>query len=265
MKRISIIIIAACGLLLAARAADFTIPIYEGKIGIDAGKIYLHPYDDFVKLLCHFDGADASEPTPAETGQTITYGVTAQADTAQKQFGTASLLLDGNSDYVTVPDSDDWNFGSGAFTIDFWVRWAVDLEAGYAYFYAQRDASIDEMGFSVDGNRIFLTSTINSANTVQIKVDPWDPAANTWYHFAYVRIDNGNASTSWRIFVNGISQTLVLNSGDWNGTLPDVTSAVYLGQRGTGAGYLNGWLDEIRVSKGIARWTNNFTPPKHPW
>ncbi|MBT6515561.1 MAG: hypothetical protein HOK65_12415, partial [Crocinitomicaceae bacterium] len=46
---------------------------------------------------------------------------TAQIDTAQKKFGTGSILLNGSGNFLSAPDSDDFNFASGDFTIDFWA------------------------------------------------------------------------------------------------------------------------------------------------
>jgi hypothetical protein len=72
--------------------------------------------DSYTKLLVHFDGTDGARTHTAETGQTVTFASgTAQLDTAQKKFGTASLFLDGDSDYVMVPDSDDFDLGASNF------------------------------------------------------------------------------------------------------------------------------------------------------
>ena len=70
-----------------------------------------------VSLLIPFDGSDTatSANDDSSNSHTITFAGTAQLDTAQKKFGTASLLLDGDSDYVTVGDSDHLDFAAGDF------------------------------------------------------------------------------------------------------------------------------------------------------
>ena len=78
--------------------------------------------DSYTKLLIHCDGADASTTFTDESGKTITTVGNAQVDTAYKVFGTGSLLLDGTGDALTLDDSEDWNFGSGDFTVDFRVK-----------------------------------------------------------------------------------------------------------------------------------------------
>ena len=83
--------------------------------------------DSYTKALLHFDGADASTTITDESGKTWTPAGTAQIDTAQYKFGTASLLLDGNSDLVYLADSSNWDVTADAtdYTIDFWIKFNV--------------------------------------------------------------------------------------------------------------------------------------------
>lgn len=95
--------------------------------------------DSYTKALLHFNGIDTSTTFRDESGKTWTGGGTAQLDTAQKKLGTASLLLDGNSDYISTPDHADFDVGSGDFTIDFWVRFnAIPGQQETIAFFSQR-------------------------------------------------------------------------------------------------------------------------------
>ena len=75
-------------------------------------------------LLLHCNGADTSTTfiDSSRSHKTVTPNGNSQIDTAQSKFGGASSLFDGTGDYLSVPDSEDWNFGTGSFTFDFWVR-----------------------------------------------------------------------------------------------------------------------------------------------
>jgi hypothetical protein len=76
---------------------------------------------------------------------------------------------------------------------------------------------------------------------------------NTWYHIAFVR-----TGTTFRTFLDGSQLGADYTDAD---AVPDLVSVAQIGGYGlAGANYLNGWLDEFRISKGIARWTSNFTP-----
>src|SRR3990167_9908671 len=89
--------------------------------------------------LLHFDGADAATTFTDENGRTWTGAADAQLDTAQKKFGTASLLLDGTGDYIDTPDHADFAFGSGNFTIEMFIKKNVDDAS--LYLCGQGDAA----------------------------------------------------------------------------------------------------------------------------
>ncbi|MFB3885601.1 MAG: chitobiase/beta-hexosaminidase C-terminal domain-containing protein [Thermodesulfobacteriota bacterium] len=84
--------------------------------------------DSYTKSLLHMNGADGSttftDDAPGGSHTWTAYG-DAQIDTSQSKFSGASGLFDGSGDYLSSPDSDDWYWGTGDFTIDFWVRFAA--------------------------------------------------------------------------------------------------------------------------------------------
>jgi hypothetical protein len=82
--------------------------------------------------------------------------------------------------------------------------------------------------------------------------------ANTLYHVAVVR----NGATC-KIFIDGVSQTITEIVAFTDGSV-DIGSTLRVGG-GISSGYWNGWIDELRISKGIARWTEDFTPPTEPY
>ncbi|MFA5324268.1 MAG: LamG domain-containing protein [Smithella sp.] len=263
-------------LLLTILLLCYTISAYSATLEVDdmeyssdalaqAAYVTNGDYASNTTLLIHFDGTDGSTADyTAETGQTVSLEGTAQLDTAQKEFGTAALLLDGNSDYATIPDSTTWDYGTSPFTIDFWVRWAADLGAGNCYFYNQYADGSNRFGINYDGDRLFLSVVSGGGDVISIRIT-FNPVADTWYHIAVVRVNTDNAATGWRYFVNGVAQTMTLSGGAWNATMPTLAGTVYLGQSGAGAGYVNGWIDEFRVSNGVARWTTDFTPDTIPY
>ncbi len=207
--------------------------------------------DNYDKLIASFDGTDGATTYTAETGQTVTFVNNAQLDTAQKKFGTASLLLDGD-DYVTLPDNDTWNFGSGNFTIDFQVRYN---SVAANYFFIQKNGA-ELWTIYYTGSNIYFQ--VYNSSDVQLAGYhfAWTPSTNTWYHIAVVR-----SGTNIYIFIDGVSQTLTVDTAIGSTAIPDVASLLYIGASSTGTTGLNGWLDGVRISKGIARWTSNFTPP----
>lgn len=220
-------------------------------------------WDAYVKLILHFDGADGSKAnytSEDNDARTISLGTATgtdtQLDTAQKKFGTASLLFDGTDDYATVPDSNDWYYASEPFTIDFWVRFAALSNAN---LYRQLSGATY---VSIAYNNLTHTITFDAIDGGASNLEftfPFSPNINTWYHIAVVRVNTDNAATGWRGFIDGVSGVLTKVSGNWSDACPNISAVINLG--GQGASFLNGWMEEIRISKGIARWTADFTPP----
>jgi len=211
-------------------------------------------YDIYTKLLIHFDNFDTSNLYRAETGQTLSFYGTAQLDNSQQKFGDSSLLLDGNSDYITIPDSDDWYF-DGDFTIDFWVRFnSLPAVSSGMVLFNQYQGGGDFSVINLQNISGTYRISVEFANTGVSDTSSYRDVTVTtgvWYHIALVA--SGNISY---IFLNGIQQGDVgpkIYTTNLNGNL-------YFGAFAGTVAYLDGHLDEIRISKGIARWTSNFTP-----
>jgi hypothetical protein len=203
-----------------------------------------HTSDANTKLLLHFESHDVSSLT---TPKIPTFVGTAQISTAQKVFGTGSLLLDGDSDYVTLPDSADWDFGTGDWTIDFRVR-------NHDVTFAATQIWVDVNDGDTSGVVVGLS---NVANKIQLGLASsysdisWTPSADTWYHIAVVR--SGNTVT---VYVDGTS----VGTKDATALNMSGNVGVRIGNRfAVGARYFNGYIDELRISKGIARWTADFS------
>jgi hypothetical protein len=222
-----------------------------------------YPADEYDVLLIHADGADASTTfTDSATAKAITTNGNAQVDTAQSKFGAASALLDGTGDYLTVSYNSTLDFGTGDFTIDCWVRFNALSAVDYAFFYSAYDTSgADIVWFYLQpsGANFYLSFQGNQSGVGKASYNVlWNPSLNTWYHLAAVR--NG---MSFAIYINGVSQTLSVSTAIGTNSLSPTTGNTMASLIGSyyGGSFLNGWLDEIRISKGIARWTANFTPP----
>lgn len=223
--------------------------------------------DTYTKSLLHLNGVDGATTFPDSAvggAHTWTARGTAQVDTAQSKFGGASLLVDGNSDWIDTPTSTDFNFGTGDFTIDFWIKFASTAAQQGVY------------GSYVDGNNQFQIWFFGHAGTpwdyrwlfyhkdggttrafYYNSADQADPGTANWHHIAWVR--NG---VNAYFFIDGVSKSLTVNTA-W-GTLTNINSVYQVGASKTTAGaqtYANGWIDESRISKASARWIANFTPP----
>ena len=214
--------------------------------------------DEYTKLMLHCNGDDASQTfiDSEITPKTVTAVGNAQLDTAYKQFGTASGLFDGTGDWLTVPDSTDWDFGNGNFTIDFWVRFnTVNAIGG---LISQFVSTASYWGIYTYSNGKIYFDFHNPTGAGAYTASTTSLSADTWYHFEFSRI-----TTSAKFFIDGVSQTLTEANAFDDITFDNLASVLYVGNFPYGGAYVpfHGWIDEFRISKGIARHTSDFTPP----
>lgn len=219
--------------------------------------------DPYSKSLLHFTGDNNSTIITDEAGKIWTAYENAKITTSIYRFNPSCLQsVDGNS-FISTPDHDDFNFGSGDFTIDSWVYipW-IGAWGGTFYLCGQRDSSGAVSGLN------FEIAVVTTINDVQISMG-WGEGTtyksingaytfqyNTWTHVAVVR-----HGSNMILFCNGAGTTVeVLNA------LNNSTGSLSIGRSGDyGTGPLGGYVDEFRVSKGVARWTGNFSPPVYPY
>lgn len=219
--------------------------------------------DTYTKLLLHFDGTNGS--TSFVDSSTANHSVTAFGNTEvsieQFKFGGSGAKFNGAGDYLSITDSADWNFGTGDFTIDFWFQ--LSTLQGSTLIGQNADPASNYWTIAYGSNSITFDAFFASSLALRFSFPIGTVSQNTWYHIAIVR--NGNTSGTWHAFVNGVEQTKTLLAGSYAMTMVDLSTPLRIGSDASTYGNFNGYLDELRISKGIARWTSTFTPPTVPY
>lgn len=225
--------------------------------------------DSYTKLLLHADGSGNLFVDSSGTGKTVTaYG---DATQGMYKFGGASGNFDGDGDYLSIPDSDDWNFGSSDFTIDMWVSLSsledpisIGPYKGFTLISQTAPAATPywRLWWYKAGQQLVFEGYAGAGASQYFGASGfWSPTVNTWYHVAVVK--TGGAI---KLFVNA---SQVGSDYPMPYAMPDIANSLLIGKfwynPDTIPAYLNGYTDELRVSKGIARWTSNFTPPTEPY
>lgn len=208
-------------------------------------------------LLLHMDGADTSTTfTDSSTGgsgspHTATAVGNAQLETAAPKFGTASGLFDGDTDRVDVSDHTDFDFGTGQYTIDFWVKTSASKNH-FPYYNVDGSNNGIRIEIRTDGTIRFREIVGGTLNTVQ---STGTVNSGSWVHVAVSR----GATGGTRLFIGGTEEGQMASAHNVNST-----ATINIGGRsGTASESLDGELDEFRVSN-IGRWTSGFTPPTAP-
>jgi hypothetical protein len=207
--------------------------------------------DQYTVLMLHMDGANNAFVDSATDKAITAVGNATQANT-QSKFGGIAGVFAGNGNYISTPDHGDFNFGSGDFTIDFWAY--PTSFGGQKKMYTQLVGNgYSPFSLYFDGNTLKINATSTGSN--------WDIAngtsvgyvllTNRWIHIACCRT-GGNIYT----FLGGSLTGIISTSA----TLYNAIGDIRIGDDNGSQGFV-GYLDEYRVSKGIARWSNNFVPP----
>jgi len=163
-------------------------------------------------------------------------------------------LFDGTGDYLSVPDHADWTLGTAEFTFDEWLN--SPLNSDECIISQETDnGNYWEWELESTGALHFhYIAGSSSEETVLIETASGVVSANTDTHVALSRDSSG----TYYVFVNG---ELKYTETDTD-SIADLTGDLLIGYVDYGtAEPFEGWMDEVRVSNGVARWTSNFEPP----
>ena len=222
-----------------------------------------------VEALLPFNGTNGATSTTdlSDRGHTVTFGGDAEISTAQSKFGGSSLSLDGNGDYVDLPQATN-QLVSEDFTIEFWFRinsGAGSETVGLFGSYYTGDGSGEGMLMQSNAtyNQVFFQWHYGGSDWAYLNQTQGTRTAlsnNTWYHVAVTR-----SGSTWRLFLNGTQEDSVTQSS----YISDSGSTTRLGNygpSGTASHGLNGYIEDFRITRGVARYTSNFTAPTsaHP-
>ena len=201
-------------------------------------------------LLLNFTNASIIDSTAKNDLETVG---DAQISTSVKKFGTGSLKFDGTGDWLSIAHQDILNFGSSNFTIECWVYPVSNSAVQSIYYKSESDStgiilalnniSAGKVNF-YSGNGSSWYVAIDSSSTISL---------NTWTHLAATR----NGST-WTVWINGTSSGTATSSTNPSST----TELAKVGRFRTANPLIfDGYIDDLRITKGVARYTANFTPP----
>ena len=188
----------------------------------------------------------------ARTAKTVTFNDDAQLDTTVKKFGTAALKLDGANDSISVPSSGDLGFGTNTdFTIEFWA-YANTTGLSSATLFDLRDNGTDAEGLSL-AFRAAGEVDLRVGTTTAITGSGAGIATGVWKHYAVAR-----EGTDTRLFVDGTQRGIKFSdTTDYGSSKGIVFGADFDGASNN----VTGWIDEVRIEKGVAKYTANFTAP----
>lgn len=197
-------------------------------------------------LLLHCEGADGSTSLVDSSGwgRSPIVGGNAQLSTTKAKFGGSSIYFDGTGDYVKYPSNADFGFGTGDFTIEFWVY--PLRNSGNECFLDMRTADAQGPYIGKDGTgkiRAYDGTTVRTGGQIDL---------NVWSHIAWTRGAGMNT-----VYLNGV-EILGFSSSFNMATTRPVTLGTYWA---LSADFYQGYIDELRITKSLVLYSTNVTPP----
>lgn len=208
------------------------------------------PYFSNVSLLLHMNGTNGSTTFTDSSSNaiTVTPSGSAQLTTTNPKFGTAcGKFVTASSDGISAASSAVFNFGTGDFTIECWVKstytfgsYLASLNIVTGLALRMNWVATDQIEFQVGGVQILNSSTMTNISD------------GNWHHIALTR--SGTTVTWW---YDGTSSGTTTSSASVGGS----GNPLVIGMRSDGVQTYTCNLDDFRITKGVARYTTNFTPP----
>jgi hypothetical protein len=165
---------------------------------------------------------------------------------------TGSVSFDGSGDWLSIADSNDWFYSTGNFTIEFWYYFNALPDSDGQYFYSQRVDGGNYVFIYADSTQGWVFDSYSSVQGPKVTAST-SHTTGVWKHLAVVR--NNNAFT---IYIDGIGSGTSSSSS----SIPDLSAILELGRwTGGPSRYVNGYISNLRILKGTALYTSNFTPP----
>lgn len=212
------------------------------------------PFFSSVSLLLKGNGSNGSTTITdsSSSPKTVTAVGNAQISTAQSKFGGASIAVDGTGDYLTVPASSDFELGSGNFTIETWVYFTA-VTSNTTILRLASGNGFDGILFGHSSNLVCnVASNSSTWGLLSNQALTGATVLNTWHHVALVR-----SSNTFRGFVNG-SQVFSVTA---SGSVYQSSAIARIGAANSDGSFaMAGYIDDLRITKGVARYESSFTP-----
>jgi hypothetical protein len=185
----------------------------------------------------------------------------AQVSTSVKKYGTGSLSFNGTTDYLTEPQNTLYDLGSGDFTIEMWINFtsltntiiAKWWTGGQQWVIQQRQGGLDSI---TNQHWAFVCNNGSTINAQFQESSTTSVATGTWYYIALVR-----SGSNFYLFRNGNQIGSTYTSSNAITATTDPLTIGRFANASSSDAVLNGYIDDLRITKGLARYVQPFTPP----
>lgn len=194
-------------------------------------------------------GATNSNITDTTIKNEIETAGNAQVSTVVKKYGSGSMSFDGTGDWLLIPHNADLNFGTGNFTIECWLNLSNTTVTRSLIAKGTSSTTGWEIYFNAAPTLFIFAYGASISYSSNYNLNQ-----GQWYHLAVTR--SGTGTNNLKMFIDGF----LIHEGTVTSDL-STTGNMYVGASRVGAGSMSGYVDDLRITKGVARYTANFIPP----
>lgn len=215
------------------------------------------PYAQSVVFNMRCDGEAGSYYHYDDCGNSVSNraGTVAPLSTTVTRDSRSVLDFSTNT-WIQFPHSQDFQFGYDNFTIEFWAMLTSFTASSQSILHLRTNDGYGPWIINYNqtaGKMCFFLSNSGLSAWATILTTDFAPTLGTWFHAAVVR--NGNTIT---FYIDGVSRGSVTFT---DSVAYSTSHALTIGASSNNAAYFNGYLQDIRITKGVARYTSTFTPP----
>lgn len=192
----------------------------------------------------------------------VTMYENAKTSTVQYKQGNKSIYFDGTNDAIAIEYTSAIGLLQGDFTVEMWI-YPVSLPAAFTVLSAQwrQTGGLGGYSFTMNSTGTLSLSWGAASEAASVATTSTTVSTNQWTHVALTR-----SGSTFNIWIDGVSSaTYTSTTTKANLAYVPMTIGHYLNSSNlfpASAGqYYNGYIDEYRVTKGIARYTDTFVPP----
>lgn len=237
-------------------------PLISSTPATDSVTSELDARTDYTSLLLHMNGSLWGQSYLDSSGKSKTVGKNLEQYTVTEiaKYGTGSGWFGGTNGYLSIPDHDSFNFGNGDFCEEAWVYFKTLPTTTTSSIIGQRATTTTNNCFNFNIRYssslyyLYVSMSYNGTSQVTATSSAINLRVKEWNHIAVSR--SGSTLYFW---LNGVS------AGTYNistNTLFNSTASLTIGADDAGTtNFFNGWIDGLRISKGVSRYTADFTPP----
>ena len=200
-------------------------------------------------------GADSTVTDESPYHYPLNASGNAAVTTSQQKFGAGSLTFDGTNDRVTRSNTAEVLFANGEFTVEAWCRFVAKANNQCVVSVWGTTVGASAWAVWIESNQLGLRIAVGST-----PIDyhaAFTPVLGQWYHVAVSR-----SNTATRVFVDGV---IIHTTTEAPRTMNTSSASLAIGAVSPSGSFptydYNGQIDELRITKGVARYSANFTPP----